>query len=263
MKAKVSWKDVYNLILVIKRQHQNVVWLLMLGSITTAVIPYVSIYYSSKILNLVLRGEYDACIPKVAILLITNLVCGMISRACEQGITGIIWVVDETLQQQIVKKAYLMEYEELEKTETLDAIRRVKDGTISSGGVGEQLDSVYRFLKSAVSLVLSIVFVISLFLKVGKGTVNFWNSHWSTFVLIVIYLVYFYVCIRLVKKSKSKVNEIRRKNEHMNSVAFYLYNIFFNNSFGKDIRLRHNIIRSLSSFGRMWFFYFLSRLLNF
>lgn len=237
MKLRKTWNSVFKMISVIQKEHKSIWWLLVIGPVTSALIPYIQLVYSAKILDAVFVKQFETCIPYIGSMLILTLILGMISRACIQGFNGIRLVVDETVEQQTVNKAYRMEYEEFENTETLEAIRRVKEGAIGSGGVSSQLNSVYRFIEGVASSIGAMIFVIALFCQVKKGQKVFWNSYGSTAVLILIYSLCFWVCMRMAQVSKKKFNHMQRENEHYNSVGSYLCNLFMNQAHGKEIRL--------------------------
>jgi len=108
---------------------------------------------------------------------------------------------------------------------------------MGSGGVDSQLNSIYWCMNHIWAVLFSLGFVVSLILETGEGKKNFWTSSVSTLALALIYLLIVLFCARLTKLSQKKVNEMRRSNEHANSVSAYLIYLFCAREHAKDIRV--------------------------
>ena len=138
-----------------------------------------------------------------------------------------------TIWKQTTHKAFILEYEEFEKTDTMDRIRRAQNGTNSSGGIGSQIENSYTFVHIFTSLILSIIFTIQLLLL----NVNSTSFIISTLILMIIFLL-FVICSSIIKKKlNEKENDVLRKNEHGNSLTSYFYSACLDVKNGKDIRL--------------------------
>ncbi len=69
MKFKKIWHDFSHFLKLIKKDHSNIIWIIVLGTLTGAAQPFIQLVFYSKILDLVLSKLYENCILYVIILL--------------------------------------------------------------------------------------------------------------------------------------------------------------------------------------------------
>ena len=123
----------------IQKDHPRVLIYVFVGGIAKGIIPFISLFYSSRILDSLLNSSIEAALPQIMTLLISTFVLGCIDRACYQAMQVISEISSLTVWKQTTHKAFILEYEEFEKTETMDKIRRAQNGSNSSGGVGSKI----------------------------------------------------------------------------------------------------------------------------
>ncbi|BCJ96591.1 ABC transporter ATP-binding protein [Anaerocolumna cellulosilytica] len=237
MKFRKLWHDFGNLISLIRRDHKNILWIIGIGALAGAAQPFVQLVFYSKILDLILGGLYYECIKFIIILLCTTLVLNLIAQACKQSIVVLREACNDTIYLRTADKAFTMEYEEFEKTETMDAIRRTKSGENGSGGIGSQIQSAYSVTEQFVSILFSIAFVITLFLQFRNGSENFMSAYGSFFLILMGFTLASVICMKLASRSYKNYYEVEKKNEHNNSLSMYLIALATNYQYGKDIRL--------------------------
>ena len=217
----------------IYRDHPRVLIYVFIGGISKGIIPFISLFYSSRILDNLLQSNIDAALPQILILLIATFVLGCIDRACYQAIQVVAETSDMTVRKQTTHKAFILEYEMFEKTETMDKIRRAQNGSNSSGGVGAQIEYTYSLIHVLTSAILSVAMTIQLLVK---------NMHSTSFVAntLILFLVFvaFVVTSSIVQNKLNEFgNETWRKNEHGNSMSSYFFSACNDVKNGKDIRL--------------------------
>ena len=144
----------------IHKDHPSILFFVIIGGIAKGIIPFISLYFSSEIVDLLMNGNIEAAKTNILIMLVSIFVFGCIDRACYQCMNVIADASFYSVWKQTTHKAYILEYEEFEKTETMDKIRRAQNGSNSSGGVGSQFFNTYSFISSVVSVLFSIFFVI-------------------------------------------------------------------------------------------------------
>ncbi len=237
MKLKKIWHDFYSFLKLIQTDHPNILWIMILGALTGAVQPFVHLVFYGRVLNKVFEGKYRESITDIAILLISTFVLNLINKACRQSVTVLQETCADTIFLKTADKAYTMEYEVFERTETMDAIRRVQTGESSTGGIDEQIQSTFKLIEKGFAILLSFAFVISLFAQVDSSSRNFFNSPWSSVLLIAIFCVVMFISLKLSGKSYKKYYEMGKANEHFNSLANYMVSIMNNYQYGKDIRI--------------------------
>lgn len=249
MKYKKIWHDFITFIKLIKKDHPNIIWNIIVGAITGAVQPFLHLIFYSRILDLVMNQHYEECIKYVAILLCSTLILGLISQACKQSIEVLRDTCNDTIYLRTADKAYTMEYEEFEKTETMDAIRRVRSGEMGSGGIESQINTIYVLTEQALMILFSLAFVIILLLQVKVQGSNYFIAVWPILGILVIFFLVLKVCIKLSGLSYKKFYEVRKANEHSDSLSGYFISLTTNYQNGKDIRI-YSMQELISNFGK-------------
>lgn len=237
MKFKKVWHDFIHFIKLIKKDHPNIIPIILFGGLSAALQPFVQLVFYSKILDMVLAGLYEECIVYVVILLTSTLVLNLTAQACKQSLHVLRESINDTIYLRTANKAFTMEYEEFERTETMDEIRRVRGGEFGAGGIGSQIYSIYVLTEQAFMILFSFAFVINLLLKANTDGGNFFTSLWSTLSIIIVFVLVMAVCLKLSGKSYQKYYEVSKTNEHNNSVAMYMIALAQNYQNGKDIRI--------------------------
>lgn len=237
MKQVKVWHEFAHFIKLIKADHPRIIYIILTGALTGAAQPFVHLIFYSRILDKILIGEFKDSVMDIVILLVTTLILNLISKACSQSVIALREACADTIFLKTAKKAYTIEYEEFEKTETMDAIRRVKAGENSTGGVDAQIKTLYNMTEKAFSILFSLIFVVSLFMQVQSGNENFFTSGWSTVLIVVVFGAVMFIGMRLSARSYKKFYEMGKKNEHFNSIGIYMMSIMNNYQYGKDIRI--------------------------
>ncbi|ABX43471.1 ABC transporter ATP-binding protein [Lachnoclostridium phytofermentans] len=237
MKFKKVWHDSISFIKLIKTDHPNIIWIIVMGALAGAAGPFTQLFFYGRVLNKVVKGQYQECILDIIILLTAALILNLIKKACDQSVIVLREACADTIYLKTAEKAFTMEYEEFEKTETMDAIRRVQGGENSSGGISNQIQSIYILIEKGFSILFSLAFVISLFTHVKTDSRNFFSSIWSSLLIIVVFTVIFLISLKLSAISYKKFYEVEKKNQHLNSLGEYMLALMYNYQYGKDIRI--------------------------
>lgn len=262
MKLKKVWHDSISFLKLIKADHPNILWVIAVGGLAGAAGPFTQLFFYARVLDKVVKGQYKECIPDIFILLTAALALNLIKRACDQSVVVLREACADTIYLKTADKAFTMEYEEFEKTETMDAIRRVQGGENSSGGIGDQIQSIYFLIEKGLAIVFSLAFAVSLFTRVKADSRNFFSSAWSSLLIVAVFGVVLLLCFKLSSISYRKFYEVEKKNEHMNSLGIYMLALMYNYQYGKDIRiysmqglLNHyfkNIMKNINSVYLKW-----------
>ena len=133
-------RKVLSLIHRLRRGH---IALVFLSRLVAAAQPFVSLFFSSLILDLMVQRAPAAQIMKYAIILVCSTAFIIF---CEWGLRSIVTVGDEILSekinQMISEKTCRIDYDILEKHETLDLITKAEEGIAteiaSSGALQER-----------------------------------------------------------------------------------------------------------------------------
>lgn len=105
-------------------------------------------FFSARILNLLLAESYRACLYTVVVFLLVQYGLGLFEKVCRQYLDGQKEFCLALIEQKITAKALELEFEKFEKTETMDAIRRTNVSSMGSGNVGDQLIVIHTMMTS-------------------------------------------------------------------------------------------------------------------
>ena len=245
------WQDVKQLFSLYHRCHRMIWVVLVLGAITTALQPYVSLYFSASIIDDILFADRDLVITHIIWLLGLNFGLGFLQKICAQILNGWKETLDKQVEMQTIEKAYRMEYEELEKQETIDAIGRIRSGITSNGGLYYNLRMLEQMATGICGCIFSLIFMIQLFSKTS-GTDSFYDSIWPIIILIFVYIVSFSLNYHMNQKIRKQEYEWRKQNEHSNAFSFYFINFLLDYRNGKDIQVYNMKELLLTRFKEMW-----------
>ncbi len=232
---KQTFQDMKDVMSLQHRCHRMVWPVIIIYSFVTAAQPFVSLYFSAEILDDVLVADYETAVWHVAWLIGLNFVLGMLGRICWQIVTNWAETINRQIEMKTVDKAYRMEFEELEKQETMDAIGRIRAGQNANGGLDYQLNLIERMLQGTMGCIFSIVFMIQLFTKTS-GTDSFYDGIWPVVILLVVYAIGLLLTFWINDSGRKKEYEMRKENEHTNSLFFYFIGYMLDYRNGKDIR---------------------------
>ncbi len=230
------WKDIKSIVSLFKSRNRAIWWVMLIVSIVAAAQPFVSLYFSAEILDDIILADYQKTVWHVTWLLGLNLVLGLIQKICEQMLNSWEETLDEQIEMKTVEKAYRMEFEELEKQETMDAIGRIKQSKNSNGGLSSMLTYIKTMLRGAAGSVFSLIFMIQLFMKTGS-TNSFYDGPWPVVLLLVFYTMIFLMTHWVNVTMRKAEYKMRKDNEHGNTLFGYFFSFIFNYRNGKDVRM--------------------------
>ena len=233
MRIKEMWSYMRKFFRMVQRDHKYILFFLIPGGILKAVLPFITLVYSAKILDSLISAEIPLAKTQIVTMLLAGFVLGCIEKACYNKVLVIADAAGGSVLKQTAHKAYVVEYEELEKTETMDKIRRTQTGTNGSGGVSQQIISTYHFVHHLFSVAFSVIYTIVLFTKTWKTPV----FRIYTFILLVLFVILMKVIMKIRKRVGEEDVKVQHENEHGNSLSAYIINSAMDVQNGKDIRL--------------------------
>lgn len=235
---KKLWKELIDFLKLISMGKKKAVPVMLLGGMTSSAVPFIGVYFSAQILNQLLAGEFSAAQRSIVMLLTARLVCSLIAQACQQTVNVLEESCEKIVKQQLAEKAFELEYEEFEKQETMDALRRVDNSALGSGGIDRQTEIAYCLIQSGFLVIYSLIFVVLLFLQVDpSGTKNFFTSYASGLVLLVVFTFVIFISNRMEQKRQDLFEQMRVKNDRMNAIGNYLGAFMGEEKNAKDIRI--------------------------
>ena len=207
--------------------------------------PFVSIYFSSLILDGLFRlDSFESIFKNVIIMICLDSVLVLI----RWGLELVNWVKKHELTQKInkmlVDKTMDLDFDILEKHETLDMYKKAKDGMTAGGDIRLFIDNLAGLIEKIATIVYSLVLIIPLFIPRAvsdTGTltgVGFFLNKWYSFsIMVVVLAVHVFMSYKTNKKASQLQMEFFEKNVSYNRYFTYWFNLIFDYSIGKYIRL--------------------------
>ena len=239
MKMKERFHAICRFLTMVSQGNHRVLFWLLGSAFAAATLPYLSLFFSARILNLLLAKSYRACLYTVVVFLLTQYGLGLFEKICRQYLDGQKELCLARTEQKITAKALELEFEKFEKTETMDAIRRTNVSSMGSGNVGDQLIVIHTLITSLLSVLYALFFLLRLFLLPDSSRNNFFTSSFSMLALLLLCGVQLALSSRINRRSTQKKIEMNQGNDHSNSVANYLVNVMLEERRADDIRIGH------------------------
>ena len=239
MKMKERFHAICRFLTMVSQGNHRVLFWLLGSAFAAETLPYLSLFFSARILNLLLAKSYRACLYTVVVFLLTQYGLGLFEKICRQYLDGQKELCLARTEQKITAKALELEFEKFEKTETMDAIRRTNVSSMGSGNVGDQLIVIHTLITSLLSVLYALFFLLRLFLLSDSSRNNFFTSSFSMLALLLLCGVQLALSSRINRKSTQKKIELNQGNDHSNSVANYLANATLEERRADDIRISH------------------------
>ena len=239
MKMKERFHAICRFLTMVSQGNHRVLFWLLGSAFAAATLPYLSLFFSARILHLLLAKSYRACLYTVVVFLLTQYGLGLFEKICRQYLDGQKELCLARTEQKITAKALELEFEKFEKTETMDAIRRTNVSSMGSGNVGDQLIVIHTLITSLLSVLYALFFLLRLFLLSDSSRNNFFTSSFSMLALLLLCGVQLALSSRINRRSTQKKIELNQGNDHSNSVANYLVNVMLEERRADDIRIGH------------------------
>ena len=202
---------------------------------------FVPIVFGSLILDALVAHKPFEEILRYALIMIS---IGAFTSLAYWGLNHIISVngsvIGEKVDQMICEKSFVIDYDILEKRDTLDMIKKAQDGMNSHGDISAWASALAGFIEHGLSIVYSIILLIPLFLPKSlslTGLPGFLNKGYSFVILLLMLALSILVSTITKKKEGDLQHELFVRNVRTNREYGYFYNLIFDYANGKYVRL--------------------------
>ena len=231
---KKTLSDLLLTLSVLKKDYPFLKTVCVADAVSTALLPYVNLFFFARILQLLMAQAFDSALFHAAVMIALTLLLGLTHKTCDRKKQEWYPTMQESVSRQFSDKAFVMEYDHLERTETLDRIRSAEYLVNGSGGFDRATEIFTSLLSSFVSVICSLLFIGRLFFL--SSDVFRLNDPWLLMLLAGFLLVA--VCGAFVSRRMSALySDLMEKNAHSNAVSGYLINAGLRRSNQKEIKL--------------------------
>ena len=88
MKMKERFHAICRFLTMVSQGNHRVLFWLLGSAFAAATLPYLSLFFSARILNLLLAKSYRACLYTVVVFLLTQYGLGLFEKICRQYLDG-------------------------------------------------------------------------------------------------------------------------------------------------------------------------------
>ena len=216
--------------------------LIIIANIISVTGKFVPIVFGSLILDALVQHKPFEEILHYAFIMIS---IGAFTSLSYWGLQHIISVngsvIGEKVDQMLCEKSFVIDYDILEKRDTLDMIKKAQDGMNSNGDISSWASALAGFIEHSLSIVYSIILLIPLFLPKAVSTTGFLpgflNKGYSFVILLIMLALSIFVSTIIKKKEGDLQHELFVRNVRINREYGYFYNLIFDYANGKYVRL--------------------------
>lgn len=215
--------------------------LIIIANIISVTGKFVPIVFGSLILDALVAHRPFEEILRYALIMIS---IGAFTSLAYWGLNHIISVngsvIGEKVDQMICEKSFVIDYDILEKRDTLDMIKKAQDGMNSNGDFAAFSSQFASFIEHILSITYSIILLVPLFVPKAAelaGLPGFLNKGYSFVILLIMLALSILVSTIIKKKEAALQHELFERNVRTNREYGYFYNLIFDYANGKYVRL--------------------------
>lgn len=238
-RKQMSVKEMWKFCLFQAKGYRMLPVILVLGMFSGAAIAYINSFLYAKILDVLLEEKYRQAATFVVILVVTVMAVSLISKAAEQIFLHYAKPSEEETKKRTAKKVFSMEYEEIEKQETIQKFRRVRQAERGHGGIFEQCIGIYNYFTCCMEVVFASGFVVLLLVQSDWEKESILLFLISTGGMIAGFLLVLWLGDKVSERIGKETVITMHENEKSNALFDYLINLIVSERFAQDIRLFH------------------------
>ncbi|GKX67946.1 ABC transporter ATP-binding protein [Inconstantimicrobium mannanitabidum] len=239
---KAFAKDCKSILSMVSGISKSFIVLIFVQNIIKATIPYINIIFSSLILDNILSNRNKEIILNYVYWMVgINLVFGILNALLERSVKVKKLYIELYIKSKLAEKALMLDYEVLEKKETLDLLHKAEEGVNSNGGIYSFLNTLGDIISDIISLICSIVLLSSLFIvvpmKSQSSIMHLFNSPLLAVLLFGVMIISILLNFGILNKQNVVQYKFFEKNVDSNRKFGYFVGLPNNYKLGKDIRI--------------------------
>lgn len=239
---KAFAKDCKSILSLVSGISKSFIVLIFVQNIIKVTIPYINIIFSSLILDNILSNSNKEIILNYVYWMVgINLVLGILNALLERSVKVKKLYIELYIKSKLAEKALILDYEVLEKKETLDLLHKAEEGVNSNGGIYFFLNTLGDIISDIISLIYSIVLLSSLFIVVPMKSqspiMHLFNSPVLAVLLFCVMIISILLNFGILNKQNVVQYKFFEKNVDSNRKFAYFMGLPNNYKLGKDIRI--------------------------
>ncbi|MBQ9767884.1 MAG: ABC transporter ATP-binding protein [Lachnospiraceae bacterium] len=244
MKTKKESKQntVTKVVRLVKRLDSGFLPVMVFTKLIAALQPFLLLWFTGRILDMVIEKRTMEEIMKWVLVMVCCTVVPALLRWALEGMLGVMRRrIAERVSQMISEKSLDLDYEVLEKKETLEMIHKAKEGMNSNGNISFFCEQLGNAVESVAGIVYSLILFFGVCIPAETTRTDtltkVLNAWWSPFFILAVGTLV--LLLRLVLQKQRGVHSQRNfeRNVGYNRKFGYYFGFLTRYKEGKDIRL--------------------------
>lgn len=216
--------------------------LLAIRKLLGTAVPYVNIVGSSILIDAMLQKQSFRDVFMVALWMIAlNFILNILCWGIDKLVNVRKYLLDDRIKKMISEKGLTLDYELLEKKETLEYIEKAREGMNSQGDIGVFCDMIADMIGVIANIIYSAVLFFPVFAVTGSGDASakfaFIQSNYSSSILNLILIAQLFA----LGWSHRRLGQIQKENFEAvldtNRKFSYYSSFIYEYTKGKDLRM--------------------------
>ena len=230
-------KKVFRFLNMAQVEHRKIYLIFLFGPASSCAVPVVHMVCYAGILDGMLTGRLEYAVRQLLWLLGLTFVCGLTTKGCWHALEVVSESCRDTVWQRTADKAFRMDYEEYEKKETLDRIRRVRQS--QRADIRRYFLHIYHVIEMGLYTLSALILLLFMFAGVDHDNRNFFTS-WQGIPFLVLASAIMMIAGRRVGARSGKLTEqMMKKSEEAEGLRVYYTGFVHALESAMDIRIFH------------------------
>lgn len=233
---KMMVKEMWQFCLFQAKEYKILKVVLILGAFSAASIAYVNSFLYAQVLNALLEEQYRAAAVLAVKLVGAVWVISLIAKACRRIFEHYIEPSQEATKKRTARKAFRMEFEEIEKEQTMEKFRKTQLGERGHGGVRVQLERIYEYFVNGAQVVIASGFMVLLLVHSDLSREGVWFFLLTTGCMLVLFAGAFLFGKWVSGKVQELSARMNERGDHSNAVGGYI-GVLYGEKAAKEVRI--------------------------
>ena len=246
MKPVEMWRNAKNFYQMLHKDHPLILICVIFGGIVTGVLPFFTLFFSSRILDALIISDIELAKVYIIILLAGRFILGCIDRFFIHIVSVLAKAGGNSVRKNTANKAFAIQYEKYETTETMDKVRRTKsfDGNWC---IDEQIVQSRNVTGCFVAVICSVIFTGQFIIKACR---NHSFIPYTVMMLLIFLLLMIGIAILDSATGKEFLKTVPGEARYQSAIKGIWYSALDVQN-GKDIRL-YKMQKLIGSWYKYW-----------
>lgn len=234
-------RDTYRLLKMVHYLDRNFIPVSLLGAVSNASEPFITIMGSAHIIDSLLLGDWKRAILQATVMIVLAGIVGILSSYINQIIEVKSMTINRQCNSKILLKAISLDYATFEDKKNLEEFQAADYNVSRNGGFGRYMLYFTEILTGAVGFLVAIIMLVELCLEEVKvtGFLGIITSRIGSFTLIGVLILILAVIYSTLSKDIRKKNFVMYQDmmDINQKMEFMSMRLTMDVDYAKEIRL--------------------------